>query len=269
MKPNLVPTENSFPTLCSSIVVYKDSTQIVSVLGGDVFLRRAAGDWQKATAGLPHQTFVNRLKLDGDRLFACTNKGLFLFDRDTWRSTDVNVPCYTYTSAHGYCFAATEYGIWCGAARTWAKTDISDQTVYDVMFCSQFIFFGHPHGISMYDRYTDQWAHFAVEHGVTSLAMKCGIVLGTTSRGELVQSDGHGGFQTVGLKHMFIYSLIRKGIALFACTDRGLFQIRLFQGRVTLFSIQVGYPVTDVDLIEDEIVMATLFQGIQSKKMIY
>jgi hypothetical protein len=265
MQHRIKESDHVFPELCSSITVTNNKTQFVSVLGGDIYCKPVGGTWSKVVEGLPYQTIVNRLKCDGDEVIACTNKGLFKLYHNEWKATDVLVPCYNYLSTYGCGFAATEYGIWCGVAGSWAKTEISDVTIYDFLYLSQFLVYAHASGITMYDRYTDEWAEFPVHHPVTSLAVYGGNLFGTTSEGDLVQSDGHGGFIAVRLKDCKLFSLIQKGSSVFACSDCGLFQLKKLGDQIILVSITLGTTVVDIDICDNELYMATLMEGIRVK----
>jgi hypothetical protein len=115
----------------------------------------------------------------------------------------------------------------------------------------------------MYDRMTDRWASFQLECGVTSLAASRDYLLGANEQGELVVSNGEGGFSTIRFGDIFIFSVIARHAQVYVCTDKGLYRVSRLGERLTLFSVKPGVPVTDIDWLGRELYMATLSKGIQ------
>ena len=90
-----------------------------------------------------------------------------------------------------------------------------------------------------------------------------GHLIGVSDRGELMIGDKKGRFDRIRFSKQFIFSIVAKGKDIYVCTDKGLFQLAYIRNQVTLLSVKLGIPVTDVDLQGDSLYMATLFQGIQ------
>jgi hypothetical protein len=110
----------------------------------------------------------------------------------------------------------------------------------------------------------DDWAHFELQTGVTSLAVFRGHVVGSGDKGELLIGDKKGKFNRIRFGKTVIFSVLSKGNDIFVCTDRGLFKLGYICNQVTLLSVKLGCPVTDVDVSGDNLILATLFEGIQT-----
>lgn len=82
-------------------------------------------------------------------------------------------------------------------------------------------------------------------------------------RGELMVGDKRGKFQRIRYRGMHIFSVVAKDKDLYVCTDRGLYRLAYVATHLTLLSVKLGFPVTDIDRIGNLLYMATLFQGIQ------
>jgi hypothetical protein len=135
--------------------------------------------------------------------------------------------------------------------------------VYDFLFTPQFLYIGLDRGISMYDRIADRWAVFELGLGVASLAASRQHLFGASDRGDLVVSNGRGGFNTIRFDGIHIFSVVSKQPDAYACTDRGLYRITLRNEQITLFSVKPGVPVTDIDWYGTELYMATMSRGVQ------
>lgn len=210
----------------SSIKIYQDHTLFVALVGKGIVRKQLAGDWEDICEGHPGDIHINRLHIKDERIFACTNKGLFKFSNERWNETELTFSCYQYkdTGVHG--MAATTYGLWYKDSGCWKKAAYSHTVVYDFLYFPQFIILALDCGIAVYDRYVSKWAEFPLGTAVTSLAVYEGHVIGTTEHGELMLGDKKGKFEKVGFENMFIFSVIRKNGEVFACTDRGLYQAR-------------------------------------------
>lgn len=222
------------------------------------------GSWEKLENGMPDEAAVNRLQLQHDLLHACTAKGLYEWDGDAWHNEGLTVPCYQYRKIGGTSYAATEYGLWCRTGMRWELIACDGKKVYDFINLPQYLILAHDSGLSLYDRFMDDWAHFELQASVTSLAVFRGHLIGTSDSGELLVGDKKGAFERIRFGKTFVYSVLARGNSLYACTDRGLYRLVYMAGQVTLLSVQLGYPVTDADLQGGQLHMATLFQGIQT-----
>ena len=178
--------------------------------------------------------------------------------------TDFDALAINFAKLAGPAMRLTEYGLWSKAGARWEKAACSDKRVYDFINLPQYLIIAHESGISLYDRFMDDWANFELEASVTSLAVYRGHLIGASDKGELLIGDKKGRFDRIRFGKPFIFSVRAKGNEVYVCTDRGLFQLAYILNQVTLLSVRLGYPVTDVDLQGDCLHMATLFQGIQT-----
>ncbi|WP_036720127.1 hypothetical protein [Paenibacillus harenae] len=247
----------------SSIKAGSDSLFAASV-GHGVYQIDTEGKWEKLHSGLPDWTHVNRLQLQHDLLHACSSSGLYEWNGDVWENDGLSIPCYQYRKIGGTSYAATEYGLWTKAGLKWEKMACADKRVYDFLNLPQYLITGHESGISLYDRFMDEWAHFELQASITSLVVFKGHLIGSSDSGELIIGDKKGRFDRIRFGRPFIFSVQAKGKDVFACTDRGLFQFAILCNQVTLLPVKLGCPVTDVDMQGESIHMATLFNGIQS-----
>ncbi|TBL71379.1 hypothetical protein [Paenibacillus thalictri] len=248
----------------SSITIGPDDMLVAAALGSGVYRIFKEGHMACMDNGLPEGTIVNRLQQDRDVLYACTNKGLFHLEGDSWQADEVTVPCYQLKSEGGYCFAATQYGIWCKSSKGWLKTDIYNQEVYDFIQSPDFLFLGSECGLSIYDWYTSSWIHYPMGSPITSMASLQGRLVGTTGQGELVFGNAKGAFDKVVFERFFFYSVIASGGKVYACSNRGLFLLTCFRDNLRLISIKQGIPVTDVAFGGSTFYLATLYDGIQT-----
>lgn len=247
----------------SSIKAGPDFLYAASV-GHGVYAIDASEKWVKLGSGMPDGAAVNRLQLQHDLLHACTSDGLYEWDGSEWVNDGLTIPCYQFRLIGGTSYAATEYGLWSKGAGGWEKAACSDKRVYDFINLPQYLVIAHESGISLYDRFMDDWAHFELQASVASLAVFRGHLIGTSDKGELLIGDKKGRFNRISFGKPFIFSVLAMGNDIYACTDKGLFRLAYIGQQVTLLSVKLGCPVTDVDMQGDSIYMATLFQGIQT-----
>lgn len=249
----------------SSVKAGPDSLFAASV-GYGVYEISQDGRWEKLADGLADHVSVNRLQLQEDMLLACTNEGLFQFEGDEWTNTGLSYPCYQYRMLGNVGYAATDYGLWSQTGGRWEQSACPDKRVYDFFNMPQYLIIGHESGISMYDRFMDEWAEFELKRTVTSLAIFKGHLLGASDKGELLVGDKQGRFDRIRFGNHFIFSLVTKGSSVFVCTDHGLFRLSYIREQIVLLSVKPGIPVTDMDIDADSgnLHVATIFQGIQS-----
>ncbi|MBD0379359.1 hypothetical protein [Paenibacillus sedimenti] len=249
----------------SSIKIYNEHTLVAAPMGSGVYVRHKEGDWEGLRQGMPEDVHVNRLIIQTGKLFACTNKGLFEFDMicELWRDTGLVIGCYQLREAGGQLWAATPYGLWSRTGTGWHKIAYSHVRVYDFLFYPEFIILALEFGIAVYDRLVGVWMEFPFNEAVTGLAVFEGHILGVTENGTLLHGDKQGGFEQIRFPHLFLFSIVTKGSEVYACSDRGLFRISCIRDQITLISVRLGCPVTDIDCNADNLYMATLFQGIQ------
>jgi len=247
----------------SSIKAGSDCLFAASV-GHGVYQIDDAGCWGKMDEGLPDLTNVNRLQLQHELLHACTSNGLYEWVSDKWANDGLTIPCYQFRKIGGTSYVATDDGLWSKTGAKWEQVACEGKRVYDFMNLPQYLIIAHDSGISLYDRFMDDWAHFELEESVTSLTVFRGHLIGTNDKGQLLIGDKKGKFNRISFGKKFMFSVISKGNVIYVCSDRGLYQLAYIHNQVTLLSIKLGYPVTDVDIQGDNLYMATLFQGIQS-----
>ncbi|TXK85684.1 hypothetical protein [Paenibacillus sp. N3.4] len=249
----------------SSIKIFNHETLVAAPMGKGVFFKQKEGDWEGLLSGLPEGIHVNRLIVQDAHLFACANKGLFEFDmnQQLWHDTELALGCYQYKEVNGQEWAGTPYGLWCKSSTGWQKTAYSHAMVYDFLCYPAYMILALDSGLAVYDRLMGSWMDFTLEQAVTGLAVYRGHILGVTEDGALLQGDKKGGFELIRFPHLFLFSLVTKGAEVFVCSDRGLYRISYIRNQITLISVKLGYPVTDIDCNSDSLYMATLFQGIQ------
>jgi len=263
MLPDSYKNRQPFPLHFSSVKVGSDRTLVAASPGQGIYLKAENEDWRLLSEGLPEGTTVNRLQMSGGVTYACTNKGLFRLKLNEWQIEELGQPCYQYKEEWGYGFAATQSGLYYKAEDDWKESAYKNSIVYDFLFTPHYLYIGLEDGISMYDRITDRWADFELGFGVTALAATMDNLFGSTEKGELVVSNGHGGFSTIQFPDIFIFSVISKHARVYVCTDRGLYRIGRLGERLTLYSVRPGVPVTDIDWLGTELYMATLSKGVQ------
>ncbi len=217
--------------------------------------------------GLPPDIHVNRLCSENGRVYACTDRGLYRLLDGRWIDLGLPHMCYEYKEQDGRGYAATEMGLWCRTAEGWRCIACSPSPVYDVLLTLPFIFLALPSGIAMYDRLTGTWARFHFPTAVVRLVGDRGALLGIDERGRLIRGDKRGGFERIRYPGFFLFNAVRRGEALYMCADRGLYRLVVLGGQPALVSVSMGCPVTDVDLQENQLHLATLNEGIQSIRL--
>ncbi|WP_224753813.1 hypothetical protein [Paenibacillus terricola] len=244
--------------------VKTDGSQLYAASPGNgIYCGDESGNWQHISKTLSDELVVNRLQLIQGKLYACTNEGLYTFEDGQWEQPEHSVPCYQYKTSGQCSFMGTDYGLWhrCGDG-AWHKVACPERKVYDFLNMPQFLIVGHEEGVSIYDRFTDEWVDFQLGVGVTSLTVYHGHLLGTGEGGELIVGNKQGGFDVVRFGNRLVFTLIRYGRDVYACTDKGLYRIGYLCGQITMFAVKLGFPVTDVDTHDGQLYMATLFEGI-------
>ncbi|MFC4099609.1 beta propeller repeat protein [Paenibacillus xanthanilyticus] len=256
----------SRPLHFSSVKVQGDRSLVAASPGKGVYHRKEHGEWQRMSDGLPSESMVHRLQTMDRRLYACTSKGLYQLQDNRWVNGDLEQACYQYKEEWGSAFAATDDGLLYRNGGEWRQSAYKRMIVYDFLFTPEYLYIGLESGIGMYDRMTDQWAGFPLGSGVTSLAADRTRLIGATDSGELVMSTGRGGFERIRFGDMFVFSVVSRLPHVYVCTDKGLFRVGRLGGRLTLFSLKPGLPVTDVDWLGSDLYMATLSKGIQTMR---
>ncbi|WP_051237051.1 hypothetical protein [Paenibacillus pinihumi] len=247
----------------SSVKVFGEDALIAAPMGQGVMRKYKSGNWESVDAGLPPETHVNRLYVQDEHLFACTNNGLFYFFEEQWEPSTLSIGCYQYRQIGKTSLAATQYGLWSGMRDHWHNLAYPNSIVYDFLYLPQFIVLGMEQGIAIYDRLADSWMDLKLGAAVTSLAVFNGRIIGVTDKGDFVQGNGRGGFETFKFSNMFLFSVVTKGKNVFLCCDRGLYRLTVIHNRISLISVKLGCPVTDIDADADSLYLATLFQGVQ------
>ncbi|GFN31579.1 hypothetical protein [Paenibacillus xylaniclasticus] len=250
----------------SSVRMDEDTLYAASP-GNGIYQSVGNGDWMNISGELGDNIVVNRLHAADGKLYACTNDGLYKYENGEWELPELAIPCYQYKTYGACSFAATHYGLWHNCGADWHRVACSDRKVYDFIQLPQFLIIGHDQGISMYDRFMDEWNDCPLKIEVTSLAVYKGHLLGAGAGGEVIIGNRRGSFDVVKFGSRLVFTLVRHGSSVFACTDKGLYRIGLLRGQITLFSVKTGFPVTDIDSDGEHLYMATLFDGIQQMKL--
>ncbi|MGR7945990.1 hypothetical protein ACU063_16190 [Paenibacillus sp. M.A.Huq-81] len=224
-------------------------------------------NWDKLSQGLPDTTSIHRLQLHQELLHVCTNHGLFEWMGEQWENDGLTIPCYQYRKLGGVSYAATEDGLWIKTGSKWGLLACEGKRVYDFLSLPQYMIVGHDSGISLYDRFMDEWAHFELNRKVTSLAVFRGHLIGVSEQGELLIGDKRGDFDRVQFGKKFIFSVASKSGEIYVCTDQGLFRLAYIADKLILLSVKLGFPVTDIDIQGNQLYMATLFQGVQTMEL--
>lgn len=235
-----------------------------ATVGHGVYEIDGAQNWDKLGMGLPDTASIYRLQLHHELLHACTSAGLYEWMGEHWEMDGLALPCYQYKRIGGACYAATDDGIWIRTGSKWGQLCCEGKRVYDFLNLPQYVIVGHDSGIALYDRFMDEWAQFELHRSVTSLAVYRGHLIGATDQGELLVGDKKGQFERIQFGAKYIFSVTSKNGDTYACTDQGLYKLAYIADRLILLSVQVGFPVTDVDYRGDKLYMATLFQGIRT-----
>ncbi|MBB6638452.1 hypothetical protein [Cohnella thailandensis] len=247
----------------SSIAVLEDNTIFTAPAGRNVWKANEAGGWDSCASGLPENAHINRLQRQSDRLFACTDEGLFRLKNEIWTPEKMPINCYQYKESGGLTFAATEHGLWCHTARGWKNTAFSGHAVYDFLYTPNFIYLAMDWGIAMYDRFTCSWEQFALGSRILSLGSFQGRLLGITENGELAAGNGRGGFERIRFEGMFIFKIVQAQGGVYLCTDRGLYRLGELRRQWMAVSVSLGSPVTDIAVKGALLYAATLNEGVQ------
>ncbi|UVI28658.1 hypothetical protein [Paenibacillus spongiae] len=266
MLPDSFKNWQSRPNHFSSVKVQADRSLIAASLDQGIYHMSEQGDWSKLSEGLPDRTTVNRLQVIKGRVYACTSQGLYRLHRKRWQYADISQPCYQFKEEWRFIFVATQNGLIYKAKGDWQLSAFENAVVYDFLFTPQYLYIALDKGIAMYDRLTDRWATFELKVGVTSLAAERDRLVGSGEKGELIVSNGQGGFETIQFGGIFVFAVATKAQHVYVCTDKGLFRLGSLHGRITLFSIKAGVPVTDIDWHGTDLYMATLSKGIQTMR---
>ncbi|RXZ80540.1 hypothetical protein EBB07_18495 [Paenibacillaceae bacterium] len=248
----------------SSVKVMGEDDVIAAPMGQGVLRKHKSEEWKKLCDGLPEGTHVNRLHMSGEELLACTNNGLFRLQDQHWQESELAIGCYQYKQVGRLSLAATQYGLWSSIGGAWSKTAYAESVVYDFLYLPHFIVLALDKGIAIYDRFTDSWMDYSFDSAVTSLAVYKGHVLAVTEYGHLLHSNKKGGFESVHFDNMFLFSIVSKPNGIFLCSNRGLYRLNMMNGSVSLISVKLGCPVTDMDSDGESFYLATLFEGVQT-----
>lgn len=249
----------------SSVKRLSADSLVAAPLGqGIVHRTRAMEEWEEINEGLPEQTHINRLQVYEDRLFTCSNKGLFRRGDRSWQPTELCIGCYQYKEFGEVGLAGTSCGLWYTEGSEWRLMMRSDVIVYDFLYLPQYIVLGTHEGLSILDRFTNSWMNYKTGSAITSLSVHKGRIIGATEHGELLVGNKRGAFEKYRMGNTFMFSVVTKGSELFACTDRGLYRIGSIREQIGLFALKLGCQVTDVDADSTHLYMATLFEGVKS-----
>lgn len=251
------------PLSFSSIVSCKAQLYAAS-LGGEIFLKEDGEAWQLiASPDNGDGITINRLTTNGAALFACTDMGLYALRGQEWEAEELSMPCYHYKADGNVRYAATAYGLFADNGSGWQPAAANDRKVYDLLNGPQFLVIAHETGFSIYDRMMDDWLSFNSGTGITSLTVCQGYLLGAAEDGRLLVGNKKGGYDLIRFPGMLLFSVIRRGMEIFACSDKGLFRVGIANGNPILFSMFCGGPVIDMDIAGNECFCATLYEGIR------
>lgn len=249
----------------SSVKLVGGERLVAAPLGRGIELRdRLSQSWEAVNDGLPESVHVNRLQSHNDQVFACTDKGLFRLDDRHWQATGLCVSTFQYRQYGTIGLAGTVSGLWVSEGEEWRVMMRADTVVYDFLYLPQFVILSTHEGLAIYDRLTSGWMKYNYNTAVTSIAVYRRTIIGTTEKGELLVSNARGGFERYRMGGMFIFSIVPKEDAVYACTDRGLYRISRIGRRISLMAVKLGMQVTDIDCSGEQLYMATLFDGVQS-----
>ncbi|BBI33719.1 hypothetical protein [Cohnella abietis] len=248
----------------SSVKKLSSDELVAAPLGqGIVHKKQLTDEWIEVNEGLPEQTHINRLQAYEDQLYACSNKGLFVREEENWEQTQLCVGCYQYKQFGEVALAGTSCGLWYTEDSEWHLMMRSDIIVYDFLYLPQYVVLGTNEGLSILDRMTSSWMNFNYGSAVTSLAVYHSRIVGATEHGDLLVGNQRGGFERYAMGKTFVFSVVTRGQEVFACTDRGLYRISHIRNQIALKALKIGCQVTDVDLDDQYLYIATLFEGVQ------
>lgn len=252
----------SGPLSCSSVLA-GSRCLYAAAMGGAIYGKHGQGEWERISAPDEPHAVVNRMVMAGETLYACTSRGLMVYDGAEWDQEELELPCYQFRASAGCLYACTSQGLWCSHGASWGAAAKNDRKVYDLLNVPQYLILGCESGIALYDRMSAEWMEFDLGTGVTSLAVYYGQLVGASENGEMVVGNRKGGFDRYRYGGFFLFSVVVKGGRLLACTDRGLYRISWLGGCLTMMAVSSRVPVTDVDIRDGIIYLATLYDGIQ------
>ncbi|MCI3919528.1 hypothetical protein MO973_04690 [Paenibacillus sp. TRM 82003] len=260
--------KESKPPLHLTAIVAESAAQSLIAAGLDQQMYRfdANGRWSELSDGWTPGAALHRLESVYGHAFACTSQGLLMHRDDRWHRTHLSVPCYRITSLYQTPFAATESGLLHRSGNDWSRATPDETPVYDMLLLPEYWVLGTERGITLYDRYTGEWATFPVAEPVWSVSFADGRIVATTKSGALVVGDRKGGFNRYRFEDQFLFSVRRFGTQTLVCSDQGLYELNAWKGRVVLLALRSGWTVTGVDVLGDRLEMSTLFHGRQSIK---
>ncbi len=251
----------------NSILVGPDSAVYAALVSKGIVKVVDSGLQELLLAGWPEGTIVNRLQMYNNTLYACTDKGLYLYRNQEWKTTDIQIPCYQIRENAGFGFAATESGLWCGSGHHWKCSAFTNKVVYDFISLPHYLIVGLADGIFFYKRDSRDWGKLYEGHSVTSLAVFYNQLIATTTQGELIVGTSRDRFEALRFGEMYASHLIPKGNEVFLCTDKGLFRLGFINAEIQLLSVHNDCLVADVDIFNNKLYMATYFSGIQTLEM--
>ncbi|MGG0823944.1 hypothetical protein ABE099_13810 [Paenibacillus turicensis] len=275
----------------SSIKLINNHTLVAAPLGRGLVKRTFHSDWEPMMEGLPEGTLINRLHVERDQLFASTNEGLYMWKNGEWVFNGLVLDCHQFRIREGGMLAATSCGLWRldlaedaysqddmlagqhssihgvegqGHQGNWEMIIRTSSVLYDFLFLRKYIVMALGQGLSLYNRYTRRWLDCDFGYAVTSVATSKNHVLGATDKGELVVVDLEGNCDRFIFDNIFIFAIVPSGDQLYVCTDRGLYKIVYWGGKIpNLVSVSLGSHVTDIDYDGENLYMATLFEGVK------
>lgn len=251
----------------NSILVGPDASVYAAIVLKGIVKLSESGKQIWLHKGWPPEAMVNRLQMYNNTLYACTNKGLFLYRNEEWKATDIQLPCYQIREKAGFGFAATESGLWCGAGHQWKCSAFANKLVCDFISLPHFLIVGLGDGIYFYKRDTFEWGQLYEGHSITSLAVFYNQLIATTNQGEFIVGTGRDHFEALRFGQMYASHLISKGNDVFLCTDKGLFRLGFIDDEIQLLSVKNDCLVADIDIFKNKLYMATYFSGIQTLEM--
>ncbi len=262
--PNkIISDETNCPSPDILAVSVNKDMMFAAAFGKGIYHKGRDGSWTQADHGLPDGTIVNRMQSIDGSVYVCTNMGLFYYDANQWYATDVTVPCYQVKRQGVFFAAATEYGLWCKIGTRWENTAYPNTAIYDLLLTPQYYILATSLGLSLYDRYTADWAEIPLDTAIMSLSVYRGYLLGVTLDGDMIQGNKRGGFTKVSFEGKILYSLKMSGTSVYACTSQGLYRFEMVGARLILRSMLAGYPVTDVASFQETMYIAALNRGLK------
>ncbi|MGN7456577.1 hypothetical protein ACTHPH_17355 [Paenibacillus pasadenensis] len=250
------------PLSCSSVLA-GGGTLYAATMGSGIYRKREEHRWERISTPEMDGLTVNRLVLAGERLHACTNRGLYIFDGEEWETEELELPVFQYRAEGGCLYACTTHGLWCSHGADWGSAAFADRKVYDIVNVPQYLILGCEKGLALYDRFSSAWMEFDLGAGVTSVAVCHGRLIGVSELGELVVGTPQHGFERYRYPGLFLFSIAVRGGQPLLCSDRGLYRAAWLGGRLALRPVETTGPVTDVDASGERLYLATLYEGIR------